>query len=161
GTAVEHRTFSDQIQELALSPDGKKVAFTVHGEIFSASARDGGDAARVTTTPAEEAELTWAPDSRRLVYSSDREGGNHLFLYHFTTGNETRWTTAPGRDHQPRVSPDGKLVAFERDSRELRVVDPKTGKETLIATGVFDTPPFVDSRDFVWSPDSRFVAYFS
>src|SRR3954464_6571171 len=35
-TSVDHRTFSDQIQELALSPDGKKVAFTVHGEIFSA-----------------------------------------------------------------------------------------------------------------------------
>src|SRR5712691_5575771 len=47
--AVEHRTFTDQIQELALSPDGRKVAFTVHGEIFSASAKDGGDAARVTT----------------------------------------------------------------------------------------------------------------
>ena len=39
-----------RLQELALSPDGKKVAFTVHGEIFSASAKDGGDAARVTTT---------------------------------------------------------------------------------------------------------------
>ena len=39
--AVEHRTFSDQIQELALSPDGKKIAFTVHGEVFSASAKDG------------------------------------------------------------------------------------------------------------------------
>ena len=37
-----------RFQELALSPDGKKVAFTVHGEIFSASAKDGGDAARVT-----------------------------------------------------------------------------------------------------------------
>src|SRR5262249_10856113 len=42
--AVEHRTFTDQIRELAMSPDGKKIAFVVHGEIFSASARDGGDA---------------------------------------------------------------------------------------------------------------------
>ena len=42
--AVEHRTFTDEIQELAVSPDGKKAAFTVHGEVFSASAKDGGDA---------------------------------------------------------------------------------------------------------------------
>src|SRR5712692_10556122 len=35
GTAVEHRTFTDQIQDLALSPDGKKIALTIHGEIFS------------------------------------------------------------------------------------------------------------------------------
>jgi tricorn protease len=26
---------------------------------------------------------------------------------------------------------------------------------------VFDTPPFVDARDFTWSPDSRFIAYLS
>src|SRR5712691_8125411 len=36
--SIEHRTFTDQIQELALSPDDKKIAFTVHGEVFSASA---------------------------------------------------------------------------------------------------------------------------
>src|SRR5262249_43309268 len=81
--AVEHRTFSDQIQEMALSPDGKKLAFSVHGEIFSASARDGGDAARVTNTAGEEAELAWAPDSRRLAYRSDRDGTHHIFVYDF------------------------------------------------------------------------------
>ena len=56
-------------------------------------------------------------------------------------------------------SPDGKWIAFERNSRELRVIDPVSKEEKLLATGVFDTPPFVDARDFVWSPDSRFVAY--
>ena len=40
-TGVEHKSFTDQLQELALSPDGKKLAFTVHGEIFSMSAKDG------------------------------------------------------------------------------------------------------------------------
>src|SRR6266542_222660 len=76
---IEHRAFNDQIQELALSPDGKKIAFTVHGEIFSASAKDGGDAIRMTNTAGEEAELIWAPDSRRLVYVYDRDGTRHLF----------------------------------------------------------------------------------
>ena len=157
--AIEHRTFSDQIQELALSPDGRKIAFTVHGEIFSASAKDGGDGARVTTTAGEEAELTWAPDSRRLAYMSDRDGTNQLYLYDFSTDRETPLTSGRGRDDQPRFSPDGKWIAFERDSRELRVIDPATKQEKLVATGLFDTPPFLDARDFVWSPDSRFIAY--
>ena len=159
--SVEHRTFTDQIQELSLSPDGKKIAFTVHGEIFSASAKDGGDAVRVTHTAGEEAELSWTPDSRRLVYMSDRDGINHLYLYDFGTGRESQLTSGRGRDDAPRFSPDGKWVAFERDSRELRVIDPSTTQETLVATGVFDTPPFVDARDFAWSPDSRFIAYLS
>src|SRR5262249_142122 len=78
--AVEHRTFSDQIQELALSSDGKKIAFTVHGEIFSASAKDGGESARVTNNAGDDTEIAWAPDSRRLAFVSDRDGPNHLFL---------------------------------------------------------------------------------
>ena len=159
GAAVEHRTFTDQIQEMVVSPDGKKVAFTVHGEIFSASAKDGGDAVRVTTTASEEAELTWAPDSRRLAYMSDRDRTNHLFIYDFSSGQETQLTSGRGRDNQPQFSPDGKWIAFARDSRELRVIDPATKAETLIATGVFDTPPFADPRDIAWSPDSHFLAY--
>ena len=156
---VEHRTFSDQLQELALSPDGKKVAFTVHGEIFSASAKDGGDAARITSTAGEEAELAWAPDSRHLAYMSNRTGTRQIFVYDFGTGRETQVTTGNARNDLPRYSPDGRLIAFERDSRELRVIDPASKAETLVATGVFDTPPFVDARDFTWSPDSRFIAY--
>ena len=156
---VEHRAFNDQFQELALSPDGKKIAFTVHGEIFSASAKDGGDAIRITNTAGEEAELTWAPDSRRLVYVSDRDGTRHLFTYDFGAGRELQLTAGPGRDDVPRFSPDGKWVAFERNSRELRVIDPASKEEKLVATGTFDTPPFADARDVMWSPDSRYLAY--
>ncbi len=156
---IEHRAFNDQIQELALSPDGKKIAFTVHGEIFSASAKDGGDAIRITNTAGEEAELTWAPDSRRLVYVSDRDGTRHLFTYDFGAGRELQLTAGPGRDDVPRFSPDGKWVAFERNSRELRVIDPASKEEKLVATATFDSPPFVDARDVIWSPDSRYLAY--
>jgi len=159
--AAEHRSFTDQYQELALSPDGKKVAFTVHGEVFSASAKDGGDAVRVTNTAGEEAELGWAPDSRRLVYRSDRDRVHHLFLYDFATGTETALTNGPGRDNLPHFSPDGKLIAFLRNATELRVLDPASKEDRLVATGVFDTPPFFDLQQVAWSPDSRFIAYFT
>ena len=47
-TAVERMRFTDRLQELALSPDGTKVAFVVHGEVFAASAADGGEATRIS-----------------------------------------------------------------------------------------------------------------
>src|SRR2546425_4885037 len=90
GPAVDHLRLSDQISEIALSPDGKKTTFVVRGEIFAALATDGGDGARVTNTPAEESQVAWSPDSRRIVYVSDRDGPTHLFLYDFATNAETQ-----------------------------------------------------------------------
>ena len=46
--SVEHVTLTTGFQELALSPDGRKVAFVGRGEIWAAAARDGGDAVRVS-----------------------------------------------------------------------------------------------------------------
>ena len=118
---VEHATFTNGIRELALSPDGKKVAFVVHGEIFAASASDGGAATRVTRTAAEELEIAWMPDSRRLVYIANRDGTAHLYAFDFDSGAETQLTSAHASDADPRPSPDGKSIAFVRAGRELRV----------------------------------------
>ncbi|HLW43338.1 MAG TPA: LpqB family beta-propeller domain-containing protein [Candidatus Acidoferrales bacterium] len=159
GPAVEHLRLTDHIRDLALSPDGKKVAFVAHGEVFAASAKDGGDAMRVTYTPGEESEVRWAPDSRRLVYVSDRDGLPHLFLYDFTTSKETRLTHDTGADAAPRFSADGKMLAFERDGRELRVMDLESKQERMIASGHFGRPPFETEGPLVWSPDGKWIAY--
>ncbi|MGH9780449.1 MAG: DPP IV N-terminal domain-containing protein, partial [Candidatus Acidiferrales bacterium] len=159
GPAVEHLRLTDHIGDLALSPDGKKVAFVVHGEVFAASAKDGGDAMRVTFTPTEESEVRWSPDSRKLVYVSDRDGVPHLFLYDFATSKETRLTHDAGADAAPRFSPDGKMLAFERRGRELRVMDLESKQEHAIASGHFGRPPFETARPLVWSPDGKWIAY--
>jgi len=70
GPAVEHLSLASPIEELAVSPDGKKLAFAIRGEIFAASAKDGGDATRVTRTSAKESQIVWAPDSRRIASAS-------------------------------------------------------------------------------------------
>ncbi|HEX7794854.1 MAG TPA: LpqB family beta-propeller domain-containing protein, partial [Vicinamibacterales bacterium] len=159
--AIEHRSFTDQFRDLALSPDGRKVALVVHGDIFATSIKDGGDAIRITATVGDESNIAWSPNSKWLVYVSDRDGVNHLFRYDFTTGRESQLTAGPGRDGLPQFSPNGNWIAFERDSKELRVIDPASMQEKLVATGVFDTPPFGGDRPFVWSPDSRYLAYFT
>ena len=156
---VEHLSLTEGFTELALSPDGRKVAVVVRGEIFAASARDGGDAARVTRTPQNEFGVTWSPDSRRLVYASDRDGIAHLFQYDFATTAETRLTSGTVADHSPRFSPDGKLVAFVRGDNQLRVLDLDSKQDRAVAKGVFDRPPFVGIPPMTWSPDNRWIAY--
>ena len=160
GPAVDHLTLSNGIQQLALSPDAKKVAFTVRGEVFAASAKDGGEAARVTSTPGAEEQLAWAPDSRRLAYSSDRDGAWHLYLYDFGTRAETQLTRGSANDVTPRWSPDGRKVAFVRGGRTLHVLDVATGAEKqLVSNASLSRPPFVDERGIAWSPDGLMLAY--
>lgn len=159
GPSVDHLRLTDQLQDLALSPDGKKVAFVVRGEIFAASSTDGGDAARVTNTPAAESQPAWSPDSRRLAYISDRDGAAHVFLYDFGTGTETQLTRDTRSDDTPRFSPDGKLLAFEREGHELWVMDLASRRERVLSTGYLERPPLNSDRPFVWSPDSRWIAF--
>jgi Tol biopolymer transport system component/C-terminal processing protease CtpA/Prc len=159
GPAVDHLRLTDQIQDFALSPDGKKIAFVVHGEVFAASSTDGGDAQRLTYSASAESQLNWSPDSRRVAYVSDRDGATHVFQYDFASNAETQLTNEAQSDASPRYSPDGKLVAFEREARELRVLNLSTKEQRAVATGEFDRPPIIGDRPFTWSPDSKWLAF--
>jgi len=161
GPGIEHVRLNDQISELQLSPDGKKIAFVVRGEVFAASAADGGDAARVSNSIEEEYQLAWSPDSRRLVYVSDRDRIPHLFLYDFTNNSETQLTREAADDSTPRFSPDGKSLAFIRGAKELRVMDVAAKTDRVVTTGFFERPPLIADRPFVWSPDGKWLAYIS
>jgi tricorn protease len=156
---VDHLRLSDQIQDFALSPDGKKVAFVVHGEVFAASATDGGDAQRLTFSAGAESQLNWSPDSRRVAYVSDRSGATHVYQYDLGANAETQLTNDAQSDASPRYSPDGKWLAFEREGRELRVLNLATKEQRAVASGTFDRPPIIGDRPYTWSPDSKWLAF--
>lgn len=153
--ALQHVTLNNGFQGLALSPDGRKVVFVARGEIWAAAARDGGDAVRVSRSWAREVDINWTPDSRRLVYLSERDGPAHLYLYDFTMSGETQLTDTALADAAPVVSPDGKMVAFVRDGQELRVLDLASKQERPIAKGYLSR----SNRGVAWSPDSKWIAY--
>lgn len=164
GTSVnslsERLNLSAQIREFALSPDGKKVAVVARGEIYAASAKDGGSGARITDTVAPESMVSWSPDSRKLVYASERNGTMQIFQYDFTSETETQ-LTQKGNDFLPIYSPDGKSLAFIRNGRILCVYDAVTKQERELTKFYIDSPPLLSSRSVAWSPDNRWIAFLS
>jgi tricorn protease len=158
--AVAERTRqTNQFSDLALSPDGKKIAFIARGELFAASASDGGDAMRVTNTAAIESQPVWSADSRKLAYVSDRDGGQHIYMYDFATNKEEAVTSGPGRDLSPTFSPDGKTLVYLRDLRALRAIDLAAKTDSSVATGSFGDA--LDSPKPMFSPDGRWIAIFA
>ena len=159
GPENEHKTLHDDFRDMALSPDGKKVAFVAHGEVFAAAADKGGDAVSVTHGTGVAYGVTWAPDSRRIVYGAFRDGGEHLYLYDFDNGKETQLTRGDGEDTSPAFSPDGKSLAFLRDGRELEVMDLSGHRLRTLVTGHLDLRrPLTSERPLAWSHDGRWIA---
>jgi Tol biopolymer transport system component/C-terminal processing protease CtpA/Prc len=159
GPEDQHKTLRDDFRHLALSPDGKKVAFVAHGAVFAADADKGGDAVRVTRTPGDAYDIAWAPDSRRIVYGAFRDGGEHLYLYDFDAGKETQLTRGDAEDTSPAFSPDGKELAFLRDGRELELMDLSSRHVRTLATAHLDLRrPLSSDRPLAWSHDGRWIA---
>ena len=159
GPAFEHMKLTSQFRDMVVSPDGKKLAFTAHGEVFATSAKDGGDAIRVSNSPAPESQIAWTPNSRSLIYISTRNGAANLMQYDFSTRDETTLTDTQLDDSSPVVSPDGQSVAFMRNGQELRVLDLTTKKERVLYKGYLGRPPFSGTGTVTWSPDGKWVAF--
>ena len=156
---TERVNLSTQIREFALSPDGKKVAVTARGEVFAASAKDGGDVVRVTNTAGPESYVSWSPDSKKLVYTSERDGSMRVFEYDFMTETETAITAAGNMDASPSFSPDGKSLAFIRNARAMFVYDVETKRERELCKVFTDPAPLLGGDSFKWSPDNKWIAF--
>ncbi|MGB6869644.1 MAG: DPP IV N-terminal domain-containing protein [Acidobacteriaceae bacterium] len=149
GAGVRHEIAS-KFTEMALSPDGKKVALVAHGDIFATTTKDGGEAIRVTNTPEVETDLRWSPDSKELVYESYRNGHANLYEYDFTTDKERQLTKGTAEDESPRWSPDGKTLAFIRDEKELHLLTLSDLTDKILASDYLQDPVFAFSPAGDW-----------
>ena len=82
----------------AISPDGKTVAFSYKGDIWTVPA-NGGQARQITTNPAYDAYPVWSPDSRQIAFASSREGSLDVYVVGKDGGVPRRVTTDSGDEY--------------------------------------------------------------
>lgn len=78
-----------------------------------------GTVRRLTTTPGDDVDPTWAPDGRYLAFrtlrwSSKNDRNFDLGLLDLLTGQTRQLTSGSDGDWDPRWSPDGSRIAFRR-----------------------------------------------
>ncbi len=94
-----------------ISPDGKHVAFSYHGDIWIVETI-GGNARAVTSHPAHDIYPVFSPDGGQIVFSSNRHGSYNLFVVPVQGGKPRRLTFDSASDIPYSWSPDGKSILF-------------------------------------------------
>jgi len=164
----EHKTFTGDLSEYAVSPNGKYTAFVVRGEVFvTQNDKERDRAVNLTDNPFRDQQAAWLNDSA-LVFVSDREGQNDLYLLRSADDAEPdlfkslkheslRMTSTEEDESYPVISPDGKMIAYEVGKGGLLVaqISPAGGLsgQKILLDG------WAAPGDVAWSPDSRWLAY--
>ncbi|WP_405369335.1 S41 family peptidase [Nonlabens sp. Asnod2-A12] len=155
------------VSEMEVSPDGKEIAFIARGEVFVTSV-DESFTKRITNTPEAESFVTWGPEGKSIVYSSERNGKWSIYKTEKTRKEEPFFFASTlikeiavlenGKDNYlAKYSPDGKKLAFIEDRRTLKIKDVKSGDEVTLMTPKDLFHMRDGDKNFTWSPDSKWL----
>ena len=151
---AEYRDFTSQADDYDLAPSGRRVVFSIHGEIFTAPTEEG-DLHQITDNPARDKDPEYSPDGKWIVFISDRSGREELYIVSSDgIGEPQKITNFDTLKFGFSWSPDSKEIAFNSSDNKLRkyTVDSKQTIEITSSNyGNISTP--------VWSPDSKWIAY--
>jgi tricorn protease len=117
--AAQERTDTDTNETRLLrqpTVSAGHIAFAYGGDLWIAD-RNGGDARRLTSTPAIESDPHLSPDGQWLAFSSNRSGVWDVYVMPVEGGNPQRLTWYPANSFARGWTPDGSRVMYA-SSRE-------------------------------------------
>ena len=139
-----------------LAPNGERVVFTAHGDIFNLPAKKGITQNMTRTPGVHEINADWSPDGKYIAYLSDQTGEYEIYLMWHDGSKPPVQLTKNSSSYilGYEWSPDSKKILYIDKKQELKYIDIDSKKLTLVDKS--DRSPFFS---FNWSPDSKWITY--
>ncbi len=97
-----------------VSRDGRTIAFDMLGDIYTMPI-GGGTPRRIAEGLAFEHQPRFSPDGRRIAFTSDRGGGDNIWIMNVDGSDKRQLTKEDFRLlNQPSWSPDGRFIAAKK-----------------------------------------------
>ena len=158
---------SDKIDKDIIRQIRSYGATDMRGDVYVTSI-DYKTTKQITNTPDQERDISFAPDGRTLVYSSERNGLWQLYtstivrkeekqFTYATELKEERLTKSNVASFQPQYSPDGKEIAFLENRTAIRVINLKSKAVRTVMDAKYQYSYADGDQWFQWSPDSKWI----
>src|SRR5687767_4953180 len=124
---------------LDLSRDGRTIVFELLGDLYTLPVT-GGAATRITNGQAYDMQPAFSPDGKRIVFISDRNGSENIWIAN-ADGTKARALTTTERENymSPIWTPDGDYVLAAKGAQLWLYHE--SGGSGLQMTGTPATPP--------------------
>jgi len=139
---IDQSLSTQSVSGAEISPDGRYVAYSVTqanwdendfvSQIWIAVTATG-ERYRLTSGKKSSTGPVWSPDSRRIAFTSDRDGKRQIYLISPSGGEAAALTSEDNGVGTIAWSPDGGSIAFTATGP-----DPKAKKERKDKYGEFD-----------------------
>ena len=111
----------ENISDPQISPDGNHIIYARNFRDIMTDRTlsnlwitgfDGSNHHPLTTGNQRDANPRWSPDGKQLLYTSNKDGSNQVYLRWLGSGAEAKLTNLTQSPGAPVWSPDGKWMAF-------------------------------------------------
>ena len=143
------------------------IVFT-HANDLWLTARDGGDAIRLSSSEGAETDAAFSPDGRWIAFTGQYDGNTDVYLMPATGGQPQRLTWHPSADVAQGWTPDGDILFQSgREGAPTRLwkfytVPPEGGLPTALALpqaylgGMSDDGAHIAYQEIgYWDPEWR------
>jgi dipeptidyl aminopeptidase/acylaminoacyl peptidase len=176
-SALDSLPSIQKITNVAISPDGSRVAYIVDGFVSVATIADGTSHAITTEQKMSARDLAWSPDNRRLAWLTDLPGdapSAELWSASVDGADPEKLADLKGYAQNPQYSPNGSKVALlymEGMPRVAGPLQPMTPLAGVVGEKIYEqriatvdlatktltqvTPSDVYIYEYDWMPDSR------